>query len=118
MSSPVTTLDVGGSVADARAALLDNKGSSLPIVDSRHRPLGIVTKSDLVASVSDELSIAVIMSKRVATCSPTDSVVDAARRMRALGRHHLVVVADEIVVGMLSSLDLLQVIEESDSATE
>lgn len=112
MTTPVTTLAMDATVEDARATMLDNRGSALPVVNSQEHPMGIVTKSDLVASATDNVPIAVLMTSTVLTCSPETSVWDAARQMRTNDVHHLVVVTDEVTVGIVGVFDLLKLLDE------
>ncbi len=112
MTTPVTTLPMDATIEDARATMLDNRGSALPIVNSQRHPVGIVTKSDLVASTTDSVPIAVLMTNKVLTCTVDTSVRDAARQMRTNDVHHLVVVADEATVGIVGVFDLLKLLDE------
>ncbi len=92
--------------------MLNNRGSALPIVNSEEHLVGIVTKSDLVASVTDNVPIAVLMTNKVLTCSADTSVWAAARQMRTANVHHLVVVADVMTVGIVGVFDLLKLFDE------
>ncbi|MFT7597441.1 MAG: CBS domain-containing protein [Acidimicrobiales bacterium] len=95
--------------------MLDHGVSALPIIDSQTRPVGIITKTDLVPSTADDLPVAVLMANDVLTCSGDTSVSDAARMMRTSHVHHLVVVDAQKMVGMLSVFDLLQLFEATES---
>ncbi len=112
MTKPVTTLPMDATVEDARATMLNNRGSALPIVNSEEHPVGIVTKSDLVAAAADTVPIAVLMTTGVLTCSADTSVWEAARKMRANDIHHLVVVADGVTVGIIGVFDLLKLLDQ------
>lgn len=112
MTTPVVALAMDASVKEARVAMLDNRGSALPIVDSRRRPTGIVTKSDLVASTTDDVPIAVLMTTTVLTCATDTPVLAAARKMGNNDVHHLVVVADGVIVGIVGVFDLLKLLDE------
>jgi CBS domain-containing protein len=111
MTSPVTTLRFTATIAEARLAMLDNRGSALPIVDARDRPLGILTKSDLIGTVGDDVPATVLMSKHVWTCSPETPLATAAHEMRVNRTHHLVVTDAGATVGIVSAFDLLEVVE-------
>jgi CBS domain-containing protein len=52
-----------------------------------------------------------IMERRIHSVRPSDSIALAARMLRNLHIHRLLVVEDGIPVGVLSSLDLLRVLE-------
>ncbi len=113
MTSPVTTVGLDAAVAEARSTLLNSPGSALPIVNSRHEPVGILTKSDLVAHVDDSLPVAVLMSQDLVVCQASTSVWAAARQMRAEEIHHLVVVDQQgVLTGILSVFDLLALLDD------
>ena len=113
MTTPATTLGMDATVADARATMLDSRGSALPIVNTHHQPVGMLTESDLVAAVSDNVPVAVFMMSEVLTCEAETSVWAAARTMRTNDVHHLVVVDDDgVTVGILSVFDLLELLDD------
>lgn len=85
---------------------------ALPVLDDAGRAIGIVTSSDLKPDLPEETSLADLMSDQVYTIDASEEAREAARRMRDLGVHHLVVTEGDRAVGMLSSFDLLRVIEE------
>ncbi len=111
MTSPVMTLDFTSIMGEARRAMLDNRGSALPVVDAHQRPLGILTNSDLVNASSDDVPATVMMTTQVRTCSPDTPVSGAAGQMRLNRTHHLVVVEDNAAIGIVSAYDLLEVLE-------
>lgn len=115
MTRSPTSLAPDATVSDARRTMLDHGVSALPITDSQVRPVGIITKTDLVSSLADDLPVAVLMASDVLTCSANTSVRDAAHMMRTNHVHHLVVVDDRRMVGMLSVFDLLEVLEATHS---
>jgi CBS domain-containing protein len=112
MTTPATTLAVQATVADARAMMLDSRGSALPIVNALHHPVGVLTNTDLVVAGNDTLPVAVLMTSEVLTCEAGTSVWAAARTMRTNNVHHLVVVDDGVTVGILSVFDLLQLLDD------
>ena len=67
----------------------------------------------------DDLDMILVSQRMVAdvvTVSPTDPISSAAGKMRSLGIHRLIVTDNNSVVGILSSFDLLQVLENHDSS--
>ena len=81
-------------------------------LDAQSRPAGIVTSTDLMDEPRGDLEVADIMTEDVITVPQYDPVHVAARVMRNRGVHHLVVTHEGEIVGILSSFDLLKVIEE------
>jgi CBS domain-containing protein len=98
------TLDV-----DALTALFVGEGiSGAPVVDASGRPIGVVSKTDLVRSAGAR-TVADIMTPVTLTLPETASVYRAAALM-AYESVHRVVVTDDAgqVVGVLSALDVLR----------
>lgn len=112
MTKQVITVTRHQTVGHARALLSENGIHSVPVVDPDGSPAGILTTSDLVASVSDETRIGDVMTRELETITPYADPSLAARLMRKHGIHHLVVTHEHKIVGILSSFDLLQLIED------
>lgn len=112
MHSPVVTLQRHNTVADARKAVQEKQLSSLPIVGSDGELLGIVSTTDLVGDVKDGTPLSKVMTDRVYTIPEYNDVSAAARVMRNHKIHHVVVTKEKEIVGMVSSFDLLQLVED------
>ena len=86
----------------------------LPIVDNADQCVGTVSALDLVRvhnlerSVSSELQAWQICSEPVAEVSPYQLVLEAIKLMVKEKAHHLVVVGNEGVMGVVSSVDILE----------
>lgn len=114
MVKSVVEVDASESVGAARQLMENYDIGALPVVDSQGMPVGIVTASDLVTDYDDVLPITRIMTSPLHTLEPTADVSEAARLMREHGHHHVVILEQERIVGIVSSLDLLRVIELSE----
>lgn len=96
----------------------------LPVVDERQRPIGIITKSDLIEQVDAAMtalgqgcSLPQDLQARTAdevmmplafTLSEHATIAHAAAMMMAEDTHHVMVVApDEQLVGIISTRDLV-----------
>lgn len=85
---------------------------AVPVLDSDHRVVGIVTDRDILMAAYtrgrpvDQLEVGDVMSSPVHTVSPNDSLVKAERLMQREQIRRLPVVRDEQLVGMLSLADL------------
>ncbi len=62
--------------------------------------------------VLEEHTAAEVMTRRVSAMPPDTSVGDAARRMVAEGIHRLLVVEDEGLVGLVTTMDFLRLIAQ------
>jgi CBS domain-containing protein len=83
------------------------------IVDAAERPVGIVTDRDVTCRViakradPETTTAGAIMSKPLATASPTDPIEVVVERMRAAGVRRLPVVRDDQLTGLVAFDDLL-----------
>jgi CBS domain-containing protein len=124
------------------ARLLAARGvGGAPVVDGHGHVLGIITQNDLVRHASRRVTVAEagrfvtdeddysdlaglpadlsatlvekVMSRPVYTVSRSSSVAVAAHIMRERRVHRLVVTEQGRLVGMISALDLMRVVEET-----
>jgi len=111
MTESVVTAEPHQSIEHVRK-LLDNNGiSAVPVVDSEHRPIGIISSTDLSQDLKQGAPISNIMTEKVYTVPQYDDVSIAARVMRNHKIHRVVVTHERRVVGMLSAFDLLKLVE-------
>jgi CBS domain-containing protein len=107
---------VEDTVGEARDRMSQLHISALPVVDADGTLAGIVTADDLLADYSPTLPVSRVMTTHVHSLSPASDAREAARVMRQHHHHHVVVVDGERVVGVLSAVDLLVLLEgEADS---
>lgn len=100
-------------VAYVREVMKGKKIHAVPVFNDEDRPLGIITATDLIDAPHGEMQVSDIMSTEVVTMPQDGSVREAAQIMRSKRVHHLLVTSDDEVVGILSSFDLLKVIENN-----
>lgn len=107
-----------GAVVDL---MLSHHIGCLPIVDERRRPLGVITKSDLVEQLGAALEIhrgedppslrtrtaEEVMMPLALTLPETATVAHAAAFMASEDTHHVLVIADDArLVGVVSTRDV------------
>jgi CBS domain-containing protein len=120
MSRDVYIISERADVREAADQLLRFRVSCLPVVETRHQLLGILTTSDLLrwaidrlASVEAEGSIVLTVAELMTghpliTLEPPDRLSDAYLVMRAAQVHHLGVVGPSgRLVGMVTDRELL-----------
>jgi len=140
MNPSVVCVPSGSTVADAQKLLAERSVSGAPVVDARGRPIGVISQSDLarhqsarttvgdagrfytdVEDYRDLLDLPVdrstspvdeVMSPRVFSVTRDTGVAAAANVMRERRIHRLLVTERGVLVGVLSSFDLLRVVEE------
>lgn len=140
MNPDVVALRPEHSVTEAQQILATRGVSGAPVVDETGRVLGVVSQNDLVrkathpdtaenagqffSSIEDyadlgttpvgasSMRVADLMNKRVYSVNRDTGVAVAANIMRERRIHRLLVTDKGVLVGIVSSLDLLRVVEE------
>jgi signal-transduction protein with cAMP-binding, CBS, and nucleotidyltransferase domain len=112
MQHPVMAATPHQSVGHVRKVMSDHTVSAMPVVDSDGRPVGIVTATDMLEDHKDATPISKVMASPVYTVARYDGPHIAARVMRNHHLHHVVVTEAKEIVGMLSSFDLLRLVED------
>ena len=112
MVASVVTTHAHKSIGHVKDIMNRNGIHSLPIVDSENELEGIVTVNDLTSDeLSDDTLVGHIMTRKVYTVPLYADTHIAARVMRNHHIHHLVVTHEKKIVGVLSSFDLLLLVE-------
>lgn len=119
MSTNVHTAAPETFVEDAAATMLDEGIGSVVVVDEANRLEGILTTTDFVRIVAerkpkDRTPVSQYMSTDVVSVDAQDTISDAAALMIEHGIHHVPVVDDEFVIGMLSSSDMAAYLSSAD----
>lgn len=114
MQRPVLTVTKHQTVGHARKLMAQHAVSALPVMGPDQEPLGIVTSRDLLDGHGhpDGAPVSVVMSDLPYRVHPGDGPHVAARLMRNHHLHHVLVVDRDRLVGMLSSYDLLRLVED------
>lgn len=111
VSRPMTTTP-HQTAGHVRAVMREHGVSAIPVVDGEGSPVGMVTASDLLADHAEGTPVSTFMSEHVFSVPRYDGPHVAARIMRNHHIHHVVVTEHQQVVGMLSSFDLLRLVED------
>jgi len=111
MVKSVVEVDDTESVGVARQRMENYDIGALPVVNADGTLVGIITANDLVIDYEDILPVSRIMTTPVHTLEPGADVSDAAHLMREHGHHHVVVLDQGRILGIVSSFDLLRIIE-------
>jgi CBS domain-containing protein len=99
------------SVEHAIDVMRTNNISALPVVDSEDQPVGMITSSDLLKEYKPGTPVSRIMNEGCYTVPRYEGVHIAARIMRNHKIHHVVVTHEKKVAGIVSSFDLLKLVE-------
>ena len=116
MNQPVISCALPCEVGDVRD-LMNQKGChAIPLVDvgenNEINIRGIVTSDDLIGVYDDTIDIQQIMSKNVHVVNPQSNAQSAAKMMLRHNTHHLVAMEEGRIVGIISSLDFVDLIAE------
>jgi len=110
------------TVADLEEFLTVEDISGVPVTGPGGPILGIVSKTDIVRALSEELSeqqykflqpdltVGDIMTRDIVTVSPDEDVHDVAQRMIDGHLHRVLVVNSEEVLGIITTFDLLKLL--------
>ncbi|WP_455235383.1 CBS domain-containing protein [Thiogranum longum] len=111
MTGNVITAQPHQTVGQLREKMAKRSLSNVPVVSPENIPIGVVSASDLLAAEKEGTPVSNIMTEKVYTIPEYEEVSVAARMMRNHKIHHLVVTQEQKVVGVVSSFDLLKLIE-------
>lgn len=142
MNREVVAARPGMTVAEVRNLLASRGISGAPVVDDSGRILGVVSQSDLVRYTDQpategesgrfftdvneyrdlldlprdlsDAPVESVMSKEVYAVPRDSNAAMGARIMRERRVHRLLVTDQGVLVGVVTSLDLLRVVEESE----
>ena len=112
MSGRVVLARPHDTVEHVRGVLKRNRIHAIPVVDADGAPAGMVSTADLAEDLKPGTPVSGVMTEKVYVVPQYEDVAIAARMMRNHRIHHLVVTHEKQVVGILSSLDLLKLVED------
>ncbi|MCW4049169.1 MAG: CBS domain-containing protein [Candidatus Bathyarchaeota archaeon] len=113
--SKLVTIDGALSVKEAADKMLESQIGSIIIMETS-KPVGIVTKSDLLCRVivehrdSKNTSVRKIMSSPLISIDKDTTIIDAMRVLRNKNIRRLLVSEDEKFVGIVSERDLIRAV--------
>lgn len=113
MKAPVSTCILQSDVGKVRDLMRQKGFSAIPIVEIKGEQIlirGIVTNTDLMGAFDDTVPIEQVMTNGVYVIDPEATAQEAAKLMLHHKIHHLLVIEETRIVGMLSSLDFVRLI--------
>ena len=112
MVERVITAQPHHTVDHVRGLMERNRIGAVPVIGPDGEAVGIVTATDLAAELKNGTPVSRIMTERVYRVPAYNDVHVAARVMRNHKIHHVVVTHEQAVVGIISSFDLLKLVED------
>jgi len=114
MTPSVETIDADNPVTDAARAMIEKGVGSLVIVSDENRPEGIITRTDIVEFASDSEAVTggdvptvrEKMTTDVVTIPKNAPFQDAVNEMITNDIHHLPVIQDGKLAGIVTTTDL------------
>lgn len=110
----VVTVAPETSIENAAQIMTNENIGAVIILDRSGAMAGILSERDILAAVGaegsqvDQVKVGDLMTARVVTCSPEDTIIQVILKFDALGIRHLVAVDDGEMVGVLSMRDVLE----------
>lgn len=112
MRSKVVTVDRGLKISQV-VQEMTAKGIGAVVVTDGGKPVGIFSERDLLKRVvargvhMDQLSVHLVMSPKLVTVTPAETVGAAGFQMHSMNLRHIPVVEDGKLLGILSIRDVL-----------
>lgn len=117
MSYPVDMIEANIPIKEAAHALIEKDVNRL-LVTENGRPVGVISTTDLVASIADQEkpkreTVGDVMSDAILVCRGKTPIISAARTLKQAGwRSVLVVDARGKHLGVVSGKDLIRFVED------
>ncbi len=111
----VETIAPTATVAEAAKIMSDRKIGALVITGAGNRITGIVSERDIVRALAKHGAVALhlplndVMTRKVVTCGPNDSVSNLMEQMTAGKFRHLPVVDADKLAGIISIGDVVKI---------
>ena len=120
MSTPITTATGENSVLEIRELMKEKGIHAIPIVSYTNDKLkvemtirGIITATDINKKVSENATVEDVMNSSSVHVIHVDSGAQSAAKMMLRHHvHHLVVMDEGEILGMISSLDFVKLVAE------
>jgi CBS domain-containing protein len=112
--SDVATIAPTATLAEAAKILSDMKIGALVVTGAGDRITGIVSERDIVRTLAQhgagalQMPLSEVMTRKVVTCMPVDTVAVLMERMTEGKFRHLPVVDDGRLVGIISIGDVVK----------
>src|SRR5262249_55554422 len=112
--SSVATIEPNATVATAAQRLADRKIGALVVTGADHRIIGILSERDIVQAIAAQgggalaRPLSEVMTRKVVTCSQTDTISSVMERMTDGKFRHLPVLEQNKLIGIVSIGDIVK----------
>ena len=110
----VATIAPQATIRDAAALLRRERIGALVVSNGGNKVEGILSERDIVHGLADrgaallDMAVDALMTRRVFTCTPRDSVGDLMAMMTQRRIRHIPVLTDGMLVGIISIGDVVK----------
>jgi CBS domain-containing protein len=110
----VTTIEPGATMKSAVTLLTERRIGAVPVLGADHRIVGILSERDVVRALAERGAAALdepvsrAMTRKVATCTETETIASLRERMTEGKFRHLPVVDQGRLVGIVSIGDVVK----------
>jgi CBS domain-containing protein len=112
MTPNPVSISENASILDAATVLSNREFSALAVINEAGRPVGVVTRTDIVrreAKPSSSTDVREIMTPTVVSVRPDDPAWEVIAKMAAFKVHRLFVVdRTGVLVGVISAFDVVR----------
>jgi len=110
MISPVVVSQNNKSLKHVRDLIERKKINAIPVLSMEGEIEGIITASDIAQESDHTKTVSEVMTTKSYVISKNSGVQDAAKMMRKHDVHHLVVMDEGQVIGILSAMDFVKLV--------
>ena len=110
MISPVVVSQNNKSLKHVRDLIERKKINAIPVLSMEGEIEGIITASDIAQESDYTKTVSEVMTTKSYVISKNSGVQDAAKMMRKHDVHHLVVMDEGQVIGILSAMDFVKLV--------
>jgi len=114
MQTEVTTVSSTSTVEQSETIMLNTYRPCVPVIDDRGDCVGVLSHSDILRIRNDKKDVGTtyvqeIMSRNIVSVGPRSSVDNTMQLMLDHGIHHILVITDKKVCGIVSVTDIIQI---------
>jgi CBS domain-containing protein len=120
MTSNPVSVSENTTSREAASLLTYREINAVPVINQAGRPIGVLSRADLLRHDHDGAEIATaakLMTPTVIAVAPKDSALEVVAKMAAFKIHHMFVVdAAGVLVGVISSFDVVRKLRREQEA--
>ncbi len=111
-NSDVVTVRPSATLAEAARSLTTHRIGALVVTDDAGLLLGVVSERDLTTAIVQygaglfDRCVADVMTRKVVTCSPEDSIVEVLYLMKSNSIRHIPILDRDKLLGIISVRDV------------